>query len=314
MRFFPTRVRIFLLSLFLSFVFWVMITLNREYNVRLDFAVSFDYPKEGVVVVAPLPERVALNVSGVGWNLFKNAPFMAAEPLKIALPNPTAVKIFDKSSLFSLFSEQLGDIRLNYVVTDSLKVDIQRQIIRPISVLVNRSSIALEEGYRITSPIQVLPETFYVTGPEEFVQKLPMDYVLDLGSAEALKDDFEENLSVNISTNKLVRVDAPTIKVRFSVEKFERKSVAVQVGMLNFRSSRSYRPFLEEGVVQVSYTIKLSDEAEVSADNFLVVADYKNLDPKTRTVPLEILDYPAEYVSEMQIIPSELNVRYERKN
>lgn len=166
----------------------------------------------------------------------------------------------------------------------------------------------------MTSPIHMLPDTLYVTGPEEYVEVFPMGYVLQWDSKEPIYEDFREDLPVNIARSDLVRVDASTVEVSFSVEKFARKSVAVQVGALNFLSSRFYRPVLADEMVQISYTVKSVDAPKVLAERFLVVADYKNLDRKTRMIPLEILDYPVEYVSEMDITPSELKVRYEKKD
>ena len=289
-----------------------MTSLNREYDVRLHFAVDFDFPREGLIVVDSLPKEVMLNVSGVGWDLFKNTAF-AGKPLKVVLSAPTTTKSLNKASMFSLFSEQLGDIRLNHVVTDSININIQRQVIRPIPVIFNGSSVSLEEGFRITSPIQILPDTVYVTGPEEYVQEIPKGYILQLNTSQPIDGDFQEDLAVNLSDRELIRVDASTISVKFSVEKFVRKSIAVQIGTLNFQSSRYYRPFIKDEVAQISYTVKSSDVPKVLAEQFLVVADYKNLNRKERVIPLEILDYPAELVSEIQVTPDKLRVWYEKK-
>ena len=309
---FPIRLKTAILSFFLAFVFWLMTSLNREYDVRLHFAVDFNFPREGLIVVDSLPGEVMLNVSGVGWDLFKNTAF-TGKPLRVVLSSPTTTKSLSKASMFSLFSEQLGDIRLNHVVTDAININIQQQVIRPIPVIFNDSSVSLEEGFRITSPIRVLPDTVYVTGPEEYVQEIPKGYILHLNTPQPIDGNFQEDLAVNLSDSELIRVDAATVNVKFSVEKFVRKSIAIQIGTLNFQSSRYYRPFIKDEVVQISYTVKSLSAPKVLAEQFLVVADYRNLNRKERTISLEILDYPAELVSEVQITPDELRVWYEKK-
>src|SRR5687767_9682749 len=73
-------------------VFWFFNSLNKRYTTNITFPVTFDYDDENYIAVKPLPSSVRINVTGVGWDLFRRSLGIKIPPLVIPIDRPAEVK------------------------------------------------------------------------------------------------------------------------------------------------------------------------------------------------------------------------------
>ena len=80
------------LCIFTATVFWFFNALNKDYTTTISFPLAFDYDRDRFIPVEPLPRDVRINVTGIGWNLFRRSTRVKVPPLVIPLDRPADVK------------------------------------------------------------------------------------------------------------------------------------------------------------------------------------------------------------------------------
>ena len=295
-------------------IFWFLNAFNRSYTTSLHFPITFSYDTEGIVVVKPLPTRILLNVSGGGWEILKRTTTPGREPLLVTLPFPATTKYLTNTSLFTNLSSQLSmsSISLNYILTDTLFINIEREVSKRVLLRVDTSTLWIEKGYRVTSPISISPDSTEIKGPSSLVGAFPDIYTFPLDTSQRWSSDYEDILPIFGSLNELLVPRHRRIRVFFTVEKFERRQVSVPVERLNFPTWRSRRVVLSDTVVNIVFTARSKDVSMIKVEDFGVATDYKQRDRKEGTVIPELLRYPSEYVSELEMEPQVLRISYEK--
>ena len=173
--------RVVLLCLLAGTTFWVLNALNKSYTTKINYPITFLVDNlDSLVVVEELPEKIEIDVSGGGWNLLRKTYWFNINPINIPLNNPTQVKYILGSSLVPLIAEQLSEVSLNYVATDTLFIDIEKRIKKKVGVVVDSMQIDVNPPYRIISNISIDPDSISFEGPTSLVEALSDSILLSL--------------------------------------------------------------------------------------------------------------------------------------
>ena len=63
--------KVILLSIIGAATFWFFNALNKNYDARISYPLSFSFDRDSVIVVEPLAEEVKIDVTSGGWNLLR---------------------------------------------------------------------------------------------------------------------------------------------------------------------------------------------------------------------------------------------------
>ncbi len=288
--------------------FWFFNALNKQYATRLNYPIEFLYDDQDVVVVNELPKKVSIVVSGGGWSLLRKTVLVNVNPVQILLENPASQKYITKASLSAIIADQLNEVRLNYVVTDTLFIDIERRISKKVRVHIDSTSISLADGYRIVTPLKVAPDSISFTGPTSFIGGLADSVVLFV-PVNQINGDFSESIPLTNLESRIVDVEPEAVQVNFGVREFSRYSRLVNIRPLNFPVNRTLS--LRDTVAKVSYLVSRSDADKIPAGSFNVVADYAEFNRSDSTIVLKLGNYPPQ-VDILRIEPESVKVRYDQ--
>jgi hypothetical protein len=286
--------------------FWFFNALNKQYATRINYPVEFLYDEQDVIVVNELPKRVSIVVSGGGWSLLRKTMLFKVSPIQILLEYPTSQKYITKSSLSAIIADQLNDVRLNYVVTDTLFIDIERRVTKKVGVSIDSTSISLAEGHRIVTPIRVVPDSVIFTGPTSFVNGLADSIVLFV-PAQQINSDYQDIVPLEELESRIVEVEPEGVQVSFGVREFTRQSRIVPVRPLNFPVTGSVQ--LRDSVARVSYWVNRADVEKLPPGSITVVADFSELNRADSTISLKLGNYPA-FIDRVRLEPTRVKVRY----
>lgn len=294
-----------MLCILAATTFWLLNALNKRYTTKISYPIEFllDDP-ESVVVVQELPSKVEIDVSGGGWNLFRKTVWFNVNPLAIPLNNPTEVKYIPGSSLVPLISEQLSDISLNYVITDTLKIDIEAKVSKSAYLRIDSANINLAPSYRMVSEIAIEPDTVAFVGPSSIISQLPDTVYLTLPTAIAT--DFNENVKINGVESDHVSHAPQEVNVHFEVASFLRQTTVVDVILLNFPADSS--AVLLDEKVEVIYTVQEEMAGEIEEEDFRVLADFNRFDREDSTVT-PFLDSIPDFLIDLKVNPERLRVK-----
>src|SRR5687768_7584642 len=206
------------LCIFAATVFWFFNALNKTYTTNINFPLSFEFDKKNFVPVNALPEHVRINVTGNGWDLFKRSTGVKISSLEIPLERPAEVKKIVGGNLPLIFSSQLEGLQMNFVLTDTLYVDLEPKVGRWIKLSMDSLQNNLKKGYGLASDISIMPDSVFIEGPQRLITRFKEPVTLKLRQRN-IDDDFMEDVELDIPSSDIIKRDPPTVAVMFDVEK-----------------------------------------------------------------------------------------------
>jgi YbbR domain-containing protein len=209
--------------------FWLMTALNKDnYSLRLNYPVQFNYDDSQYVSLNPLPDRVAVNVSGIGWNLLRKSWFSFAErPVEYTIANPLTTDVINSSALAAQIDEHLPDLKVNYIVADTFQIDFEKRVTRIIPLRVDSLNIDIRDGYVISSLINLSPSLISVEGPASQVQQFP-DTILVQVPTRKIQNNYDETIPLNVPYFPSVQVSHSSVFISFEVARILRPIPSIQ--------------------------------------------------------------------------------------
>ena len=254
-------------------VFWFFSAINKEYSTNVRFPLHFEFNNEKFIAATDLPKEVKINVKGNGWDLLRNGSYGLKRPsLVIPLERPADVKKIVGNTLPPLLAGQLGKLQINYVVTDTLFLQIETKDIHKYKATFDQTSISFKEGFGRISPIVILPDSVHLEGPKSHLHNLS-DSVILRYSGKKVSDNFRESMEVITNDDKIKR-DPPVVEVMFEVGQVMRLDRKVKLEIVSMPRLTQLR--LKDDSVSCKVQIPKSRLAEFAKLAITANVDLKN--------------------------------------
>lgn len=209
-------------------VFWIFNSFNKSYSTDIQFPLRFIYDEE-VYVTKTIPSHlVNLNVTGIGWDLFRKSLAFNIPTLNIELERPSEIGYLIGNNLMPVFSGQLGNLKINYVNTDTLFVAIEERIARRFILRVAADSIQFRNGYGLDGLVEIVPQTVELIGPVSILQALPDTINLFIPKNDIHKN-YSDEVEVPLFSNEFIKRNPPQVRVSFQVIVLKKVDVAVRL-------------------------------------------------------------------------------------
>lgn len=271
-------------------IFWLFNAFNKTYSTDISFPLRFDYNTEAYAPIGQLPDRVKINVSGNGWDLFRKRSGIRKPELVIALERPTDVKKIVGSTLPVLFNDQLGGLRINHIVTDTLRLDIDDRDSHRFKLYADLSQVQFIEGYGRISALVFLPDTVELQGPQKLLHQLPDSLFIQLPKV-ILDNSYREELEVTVPFGESLTRNPPVVTVMFEVGPVEMVEKKIPVQVLSLPSGiQSGRVDSITLVVQIPRN--LHDDFQSRIDQVVARIDLKGKARGTYHVVPEVVGLP----------------------
>jgi hypothetical protein len=284
--------------------FWFLNALNKDYSTRLSYPIEFEYDDSTYMSVTPLPKKVRLNVSGYGWNLLKKTLQVNIVPLSYRISSPLQARYITGTNLLPFITEQIRDIRINYIVEDTIFFDFDRIATKKVALQVDSLAINLAEGYRLTSPIVLSPAYINFKGPSSLLKALPDSIFVNI-PLKGIDENFQEEIPVNYVQSSLIEPDNTKVKVNFDVASFRKETQLVPVIPVNFPKKDSL--VLANPVLEVSYWLKKEETKPVRPEDFRIIADYTRLNQTDSTITI-LLEHKPAFISDVRVNKASIRV------
>lgn len=291
------RLRVIMLCVFAATTFWILNALNENYSTTLRYPLEFIYDKEEYIAVENLPEDIHVNVSGLGWNLFRSSVGIKVTPVRIVLDEPAEVRKITSATLPGLISDQMNDVQLNYVLTDTLNINIDEKVKRSFLVKVDSANISLEENHRITGKIQSSPDSVTLEGPKKKLTSMSDTFLIQIPKTE-IDNAYKEVIPIVTEHNDLIKSEPPTVNVAFDVKEFLRAQQDIPIDTQSFPEDGV--AYIKNNAIPVQYLVRKDRQDELSSDDFKVIVDYNAMNKQDSTVVPKLVDYP-DHLQEVRL-------------
>jgi hypothetical protein len=288
--------------------FWLFRALNKSHSALISYPIEFVFNIDSTVVMNPLPTTIKIDVSSGGWNLFRRTLIFSIDPIKVELDNPSEVNFLTQSFLSPIVEDQLKGLTINYIVTDTLFLSIERKITKRMRLKVDSLSLPLEEDHQLISNITIQPDHVVLIGPESIINSFETDFYITLDENN-IDEDFDGRVEVPIVFEDLIQSDPGEVNVSFEVDKFKNVKIGVPIILQNFPSNRVTT--LLDSIVNVNYRVKESFNEDFSSEDFYVVLDYDFLKTDSLGVPV-LIKYP-DTLRTVSMDSQKVRFRYENE-
>jgi len=286
--------------------FWFFSALNKSnYTTRIQYPITFNYQADSIYVMEAFPEQILIEVTGGGWNLLRKTLLFDTPPVEITLEDPVDTKYITGRSIAEQIAERLGEVRLNYVVTDTLFINVDRAAEKPVYIALDSSSVRLGDTYQVISPVTLSTTQAMVQGPQTILAALPDTLYVNLPDEE-ITENYRERVPLDYDASDLLTIDPAEVIVSFGVAPFERATRMVTVSLDNFPKDSSLVIIPDQ--VAVSYWVRDGYDDLIQSKDFEVVANLRRLSLEDSTITPVLKFYP-KFARDIAISPSKLRVR-----
>jgi hypothetical protein len=228
-----------------------------------------------------------MNVSGIGWDLFRKSSGLKVPPLVIPLDRPSDVKKIVGSTLPALFSNQLSGVQINFVLMDTVFVDIDERVRKRVRIKIDSINKYIHPDYGIVNEVTIEPDKVWVEGPKRAISALKSELIISLPKRN-IDNNFNEEIA--FQSNKLIKREPPTIEVSFDVEKLIEVSDRIQLVVMN--APKRLKSSIDVTEISCTYRLPVSLVNTLSGDSLHAVIDLNKYSPGKQTISPHVIGLP----------------------
>lgn len=277
------------LCVFAATVFWFFNALNKTYTTNIRFPLVFHYDESRFVPISNLPKDIRINVTGNGWTLFRRSTGLKVPPLEIPLERPLDTKKIVGSMLPAYFTNQLNGLEINYVLTDTIYVDLEPKSGRWVTLVLDTAKLSIKRGFGLASNVSILPDSVFIEGPKPLIGQVMNPLPINLPFKD-IDEHFMEDVEVKIPFSDVIKRDPPTVAVMFNVQKFVTLRDSIRLIIRNLPTET--RPMIGRKFIPVTISLPQNIAEQFSIDSAHAVLDLRNLKRGSYKVLPQVEDLP----------------------
>lgn len=268
--------------------FWFFNSLNKNYSTKINYPIVFDYEHDSTIIIGSLPSKIRIDVSSGGWNILRKSLGFDVDPAIIPLEKPTETKKISSNTLLPIISEQVGEIKVNYVADDTLFINIEKQEKKLVPVVLDTTGLQLEEEFEITSEFTVNPDSVILYAPSSMVDSIPLFTVSY--NRKGIKNSISESVRIPIEYPEYMQTAPSSVKINFEVKRFVRQEMAFAIDFKNF--PKSFNADSLDNKIKLIFRVQEDSVPALNQNSFHIVADYNNMNFSDSTLIPRILSKP----------------------
>jgi len=272
-------------------IFWCFNALNKRYTTTLSFPITFDFDREHFIAVSPLPQTVRINVTGIGWNLFRRSFGVKVQPLIIPLEKPSDVQKIVGSTLPGLFANQLGGFDVNFIITDTLHLAVEPKGTRTLTLKPDVPELLFRSGYTRTSPVQVSPDSVRLQGPLKLLGNLPDPLYIKIPHRN-IDENFSEPVELRFINDELISRSPLYVTVSFDVDQLIEVRDSVLLKVIN--APKQAWQVIERKELACTFAIPERAVESYNSDSVKAVLDLSGLTKGVKKI-MPVLEGLPEY-------------------
>ncbi len=298
------KLKVFLLFLSLSFLFWIIIKLSEVYIYDVKFKVEYtEFPSKFLLQKEPSDE-IILTLKTVGFKLLgyrirdKKINFSLANLHKLRKHTYYTVT---KSNFKFIQSQFSAETELLNIKPDTLFFEFGKKFSKKVQVT-PQVDLEFRPGYNIVDDMQVIPQEVSISGPEGVIDSI-IEIRTKVQKITDIFKDFEKRLPLIIPDN--ITVKPAEIVIKGKVDKFTQGTFTLPVEVINVPRSVLITTYPKE--VKVIYTVPFKDYNKVVAESFKVICDYKEAQENELDYLIPKLTDTPGMVSSVRILPNKID-------
>lgn len=122
-----SRWRIITLCMGVAVIFWLLNALNKDYTTTVNYPVHFVLDDSKRTFTETPPSRIALEVTGGGWNLLRYLLHINVKSINLPVSKVIKRGHLSRERVYVVLKKHLKDLKVNQVMTDTLQLHLQKK-------------------------------------------------------------------------------------------------------------------------------------------------------------------------------------------
>ncbi|MDZ4846309.1 MAG: hypothetical protein SH857_12250 [Chitinophagales bacterium] len=281
---------VFLFCLLLAVTLLLLNKLSRKYIGDMKAQVSYvNYPT-GKIPASPLPEELKLYVETTGYKLMW-AKLLNDTKVQVDLSNVVRTNYALTADFKPDISRQLSaGYRLIEIIPDTLFLHFEKSLTKKIPVVAD-ILISFKKQFDFKEPMLVNPDSVIVNGPENIVSPMKSWFTERL-TFENLDKSLQNEVGLIKPSHPTVTVTPMKARYTIAVEEYTEKTLEVEIQKINLPQAKEVSIYPKK--VKVVCRVGLSNYESVKPENFIITADFANVDfKKSKYIKLEMKTHPS---------------------
>lgn len=295
---------IFLFFFFVASVFWLIQTLNYDYEAEFAIPLRLKNVPDNVVLTLPPPQEIHVTVKDKGTVLMNYMFGQSIYPITLDFKDYSKsgnqIRILSSSLQKSIASQLVTSSKISSIKPDTLDIIYTHGKAKKIPVQLTGHYTAGQQYY--ISKIQYRPDSVTVFAPERMLDTIRRAYTEPIELKNMTDTTHTRTALRRIKGAKFV---PNFVDVRFLVDIYTEKTVEVPIIGTGFPANKSLKTFPSK--VKVTFQVGLSRFKNITADMFSIEIPYKELQEyKTDKYTVELKNMPKD-ISHIRISPQEID-------
>ncbi len=298
------KLRIFLLFLMLSFTFWMLIKLSKNYIADVEFNLTYtDIPQNKLLQNEP-NKKIKLTINTIGFKLLgyslkkRNLKYNLSE---IKRKKGSEYYSLTKSNINFLQSQLSAETVVLNIFPDTLIFDFGVKKSKKVKIIPN-INLEFKPGYSLIKDYTLQPEYVTISGPTKIV-----DSINKINTEEMVWQDISESFENKIKLlvpREAITLSTTEILVKGKVEKITQGSFNLPFKVINLPKKYLISTYPKE--VKVIYQVALNDYNKISANSFKIQCDYKHTEENNLDYLIPVIVEKPEILFDVKIVPNKI--------
>ncbi len=290
---------VFLIFLAVSVGFWFLQALKEDMSVSLNYGLKLTDVPKNVIYTSELPSEIKVNFSGHGWYILQNLMRNENRELEISykdLSKANGMIIIDQASIQRAAIKKLPrELRYQSTIPSRVEVFYSNGKHKRVPIIFNGKVTTGES--RIQCGIIFTPDSVDVYAPQHLLAD-----ITSITTMRETYNDLEDTIECNIPLDVPhgAKVIPDSVRTVICVDLFTDKTISVPIYSENTPRNKIIRTFPLQA--KVTFLVSSALYSVISADDFILVVDYNDIDPNTNKCKLTLRQSP-DNVRHVRISP-----------
>ena len=274
-RFRKTNINSFIFFLFFAVVIWIFVQFSKQYNEIINIPVKYINVPPNKLLSSENPKFLKLRMEENGFRIAWFSLFPPTLELDVSEAveqgNQLIYVIDDHRS--DIVAQMNIDFDDNEFVKEAVLIDFQEKKEKKVPVI-PMIDIEFAAGYSAIEELELEPDSVVVTGPDNILDTLTRLYTRQI-NLKKVKENVSGTVGVDTSAYKDLTLYHQNFRYMIDVEKFTEGKVMVPIELINVPNGLNVVIFPKETLL--FFQVNLKDYNKVTASDFRVVADFKEV-------------------------------------
>jgi hypothetical protein len=298
------KLRIFLIFLVLSILFWSLIKLSKEYISDVEFELVYsDIPQNKLIQNEP-EQKVKLTLKTIGFKLlnygFKKR-VLDYSLTEIQRKGGSLYFSETRSNTNYLQAQLSAETVVLNIEPDTLFFDLGVKRSKKVPII-SQVEFEFKTGFNFVGNFELGPNEVSVSGPEKVIDTINEVYTVPFVLKD-IAESFEQEVELQ-APNDVVVLSDQTVIVKGVVDKITDGSYNLPFEVINLPRNVIISTYPKE--VKVVYQVALKDYNKIPENSFRIQCDFKQTEDNNLDYLIpKLVDMP-EMITNVKIIPNKI--------